>query len=75
MDNLKIAVFTRTLDEFKDMRFYPKEMFVRIADVRSICGVVFSGVIETAGWWRSSVLGPEQGYEALKERQPELFKS
>lgn len=70
----KIAVFTRSTQDFNDLRLLPKDMFIHIIDVNDIRGRTFIGVVETYQWWgRSEDI--RLAHHLLEERFPNIFKN
>ena len=69
-----IAVFCEMEREFFDLlNPTPRKVFKRIKGVRDIRGERFTGIITVKGW---DFAGNDiqDAYEALKIRQPDLFK-
>jgi len=67
-----IAVFTRTQRDFDEVRFLPKNNFIRIRDEYSLMGRRFTGVIAMYGFFNDN--GVYEAYNLLNLRQPELFE-
>lgn len=69
--NNKIAVFI-SIREFKDIRSWPNNTFIRIENPSQLYGKKFTCVIEIYGWWNFYGKAKE-AFNLLKLRQPELF--
>ena len=67
---MKIAVFS-SVNNFKDIRFRPKDSLVKISGINNIYGVKFDAVMQI--WPGPSNKQELLAFEALKNRQPELF--
>lgn len=68
---ISIAVFAKER-HLSVMRLQPKNKFIIIRDVNNIRGRRFDAIITIADWYTNNNI--VEAYEALKERQPEIFE-
>lgn len=66
-----VAVFCKTIKEFRNLDVSPKRVFKRITDVNDIRGRNFIGIIRIGEWYDRDDL--VKAYEYLQLEQPELF--
>jgi hypothetical protein len=69
---MKIAVFTKDQQRFRNFVMGPEEDFIRVRDFNDIAGLKFDGIIAYIDWFKNEKV--LEAYEVLRERQPELFK-
>ncbi len=70
-----IAVFCLTQAQFdRELRVSPKNNFVRIRDEINFLGRKFDSVVVMNGFFEKSTNKQFKDFEALRKRQPEIFK-
>ena len=68
-----IALFVKRDGNFNEFIIYPKKDVIRIRSVDDIRGRTFTAVILFFDWYKTDGKLNE-AYEALEQRQPELFQ-
>ena len=69
-----IAVFARDQRDFVGLNPTPRKDFIRIRKIDDIRGRKFTAVIRMFNWYAGDK-SITNAYEALEQRQPELFNA
>jgi hypothetical protein len=69
---MKIAVFTKDNQRFRNFIVGPEKDFIRVRDIEDVRGRTFDGIIAYIDWYKNEKV--LEAYEVLRQRQPELFK-